>query len=596
MFQNFETTSDVSQGGPRLEALRKAMAAEGLDAFMVPRADAHQGEYVADADARLRWLTGFSGSAGQAIVTADRAAVFVDGRYRVQVREQVDLAHFSPVNFPETRPATWLREALPDGGCVGFDPWLHTHREISELREKLEAENIAFVPVDNFVDRIWPDRPAPPAGQVRIHDEAIAGATSAEKRDRIAESLRQNGQSVAVLTLADSIAWLLNIRGADLPHNPVVLGFATIGSDGAVQLFADPKKFDSSIRQKLGNEVAIIQPDGFVAALASLSGPVRLDPGSAPEAVFSILKEQGTEVILADDPVILPKARKNPAEIQGMRDAHLADGAVMARFLCWLDANAPGDLTEIEVVTRLEEMRRQAGVLDISFETICGVGEHAALPHYRVSTESNAQLEDGKVLLVDSGGQYPNGTTDITRTVGIGDVGDDVRLAFTLVLQGMINLSRLRFPKGLSGRDIDPIARAALWSVGMDFDHGTGHGVGAALCVHEGPARISRVSEIPLETGMILSNEPGYYREGAFGIRTENLLAVIPADSPDGRDMLGFETLNFTPVDRKMILDGMLSPAERDWLNAYHAQVLAKIGPLVDEDTRTWLEKATAPL
>ncbi|WBU52592.1 aminopeptidase P family protein [Paracoccus sp. SCSIO 75233] len=596
MFQGFEAAGDGSHGPARLKALREVMAADGIDAFMVPRADAHQGEYVADCDARLRWLTGFSGSAGQAIITQDRAGVFVDGRYRVQVKEEVDLNHFTPVPFPETRPADWLREALPEGGRVGFDPWLHTHQDIADLRKKLEADNIALVPVGNLVDRIWTDRPAPPVGAVRLHDSAVAGATAAEKRQRIADALREAGQATAVITLADSLAWLLNIRGADIPRNPVVLGFAVIDDDGRVQVFADPDKFDNEVRTALGNEVAIMHPSGFEAALASVDGPVRVDPKTAPEAVFGILEGRGTEIAKADDPVVLPKAVKNAAEIEGMRDAHLTDGAVMARFLAWLDATAPGGLTEIDVVTKLEELRRDAGILDISFDTICGVGPHAALPHYRVSTGSNLPLADGQVLLVDSGGQYATGTTDITRTMAVGDMPQAVREAFTQVLQGMIAVSRLRFPKGHSGRDIDPVARAPLWSVGRDFDHGTGHGVGAALCVHEGPMRISRISEIPFEPGMILSNEPGYYREGEFGIRIENLLVVAEADSPDGRDMLGFETLNFTPIDRRMIVAGMLSPAEREWLDSYHAQVLEKIGPLVDAATLAWLEGATAPI
>ena len=337
MFQTFTETSDPAQHAPRLAALRKAMAAEGLDAFMVPRADAHQGEYVADADARLRWLTGFSGSAGQAIVTVDQAGVFVDGRYRVQVKAEVDLDHFTPVPFPEVKPADWLTEALPDGGRVGFDPWLHTHREIADLRKRLEVEGIALVPVANLVDRVWTDRPDAPVGQVRLHDDALAGQTAAQKRAQIAAALAKAGQGAAVITLADSLAWLLNIRGADLPRNPVVLGFAVIDDGGAVQVFADPAKFDDTVRRHLGNEVSIIHADGFPAALATLDGTVRVDPASAPEAVFQILTEQGTTVIAADDPVVLPKALKNSAEIDGMRAAHLTDGAVMARFLAWLD-------------------------------------------------------------------------------------------------------------------------------------------------------------------------------------------------------------------------------------------------------------------
>lgn len=596
MFQTFTDVSDPAQHAPRLAALRAAMAAEGADAFLIPRADAHQGEYVADADARLRWLTGFSGSAGQAIVTADRAGVFIDGRYRVQVKAEVDLAHFTPVPFPEVRPADWLAEALPAGGRVGFDPWLHTHREIEDLRKRLADDNIGLVPVENLVDRIWTDRPDAPVGQVRLHDDALAGDSAAQKRARIAEVLTKAGQGAAVITLADSLAWLLNIRGADLPRNPVVLGFAVIDDHGAVQVFSDPAKFDETVRRKLGNQVSIIHPEGFPAALATLDGTVRVDPASAPEAVFQILTEQGTTVIAGDDPVVMPKALKNAAEIEGMRAAHLSDGAVMARFLCWLDKTAPGGLTEIDVTTTLEDMRREAGILDISFDTIAGVGPHAALPHYHVSEASNLPLANGQILLVDSGGQYENGTTDITRTMAVGEMGHAERDAFTRVLQGMIGVSRLRFPKGLAGRDLDAVARAPLWVAGLDYDHGTGHGVGAALCVHEGPARISRASEVPLAAGMILSNEPGYYREGAFGIRIENLLVVQPTHSPDGRDLLGFETLTFAPIDRRLIEVEMLSGEERDWLNAYHAEVFARIAPLVDAETKAWLETATQPV
>lgn len=596
MFQSFTETSDPAKHPPRLAALRKAMAAEGLDAFLIPRADAHQGEYVADADARLRWLTGFSGSAGQAIVTADRAGVFVDGRYRVQVKAEVDLAHFTPVPFPEVKPGDWLAEALPDGGRMGFDPWLHTHREIADLRKRLDPEGIALVPVENLVDRIWTNQPDAPVGQVRLHDDALAGETAAQKRALIAGKLAEAGQGAAVITLADSLAWLLNIRGADLPRNPVVLGFAVIDDTGAVQVFADPAKFDEGVRRHLGNAVSIIHPQGFPAALATLDGTVRVDPASAPEAVFQILTEQGTTIIPAEDPVVMPKALKNNAEIEGMREAHLTDGAVMARFLAWLDRTAPGGLTEIDVTKKLEEMRAEAGILDISFDTIAGVGPHAALPHYHVSEASNLPLANGQVLLVDSGGQYPNGTTDITRTMAVGEMAAEMRDAFTRVLQGMIGVSRLRFPKGVSGRDLDPVARAPLWVAGMDYDHGTGHGVGAALCVHEGPARISRVSEVPLAVGMILSNEPGYYREGAFGIRIENLLVIQPAESADGRNLLGFETLTFVPIDRRLIEVEMLSGEERDWLNAYHAEVFARIAPLVDADTRGWLQAATAPI
>ncbi|MFV0291956.1 MAG: aminopeptidase P family protein [Paracoccus sp. (in: a-proteobacteria)] len=596
MFQTFSNYGNPADHPPRLSALRTAMAEEKLDAFLIPRADAYQGEYVTDADARLRWLTGFSGSAGLGIVTADQAGIFVDGRYRVQIRSEVDLNSFTPVDYPETHPAGWLRKTLPKDSRVGFDLWLHTHKEITDLRKRLKPDRIDLVPVANLVDRVWTDKPQQPVGRVRLHDDAIAGTTAAEKCAQIARNLRRSGQTAAIMTLADSLSWLLNIRGSDLPRNPVVHGFAIINADATVRIFSDPEKFDENIRHKLGSSVSIEHPAGFSEALSGLTGPVRLDPDSAPEAIFQILADREIKVHAAEDPVIMPKATKNYAEIEGMRAAHLTDGAVMARFLYWLDEAAPGDLTEIDVVTRLETLRREAGILDISFDTICGIGPHAALPHYRVSTETNLPLTRGQVLLIDSGGQYPNGTTDITRTVAIGDASTEAREAFTRVLQGMIAMSRLNFPKGRSGRDIDAVARAPLWSAGQDYDHGTGHGVGAALCVHEGPARLSQMSEVPLASGMILSNEPGYYREGAFGIRIENLLIVTPANSNDRRDMLGFETLAFVPIDRRMIVADMLSPTERDWLNTYHTEVFDKIAPLLDPATQGWLQGATAPI
>lgn len=596
MFQTFASDADPARHPPRLAALRKQMIAQGLDAFIVPRADAHQGEYVADCDARLRWLTGFTGSAGIAIVTHDAAAVLVDGRYRVQLREQVDTRHFTPVAFPDTRPADWLAKALPHGGKVGFDPWLHTHQEIAALDKRLRAQGITLAPVKNPVDAIWTDRPPPPAGAVRLHDDSLAGATAADKRESLAATLREAGQRALVITLADSLSWLLNIRGSDLPCNPVVLGFAILHQDASVQVFADPAKFDGTVRDALGPAVSVHPVAEFPAALTALTGTVRLDPASVPQAVADLLDEVGVETAFDADPIIMAKAVKTEAEIAGMRAAHLTDGTAMARFLRWLDATAPGDLTEIDVTRELERIRREAGILDISFDTICGVGPHAALPHYRVTEASNAALASGQVLLVDSGGQYPNGTTDITRTMAVGEMPDEVARCFTRVLQGMIGISRLRFPRGLAGRDLDAVARAPLWVAGLDYDHGTGHGVGAALCVHEGPARISRASEVPLQPGMILSDEPGYYREGAFGIRIENLLAVTKAASPDGRDLLGFETLTFVPIDRRLIVVEMLSGEERQWLNDYHAQVMQKIGTLVDAATRDWLQAATAPV
>ncbi|WCR05292.1 aminopeptidase P family protein [Paracoccus saliphilus] len=573
------------------------MAAEGLDAFIVPRADAHQGEYVADADARLAWLTGFTGSAGFAIVTADQAGVFIDGRYRVQVKSQIDLAHFTPVPWPETKPSNWLRDALPSGGKAGFDPWLHTRKEIEAMAKGLAETGIELTALDeNPVDAIWSDRPAPPVGAARAHDEALAGESAALKRKRLAETLREEGQRAAFLSLPDSISWLLNIRGTDVPKNPVVQSFAILSDTGHVTLFADPEKFDNKLRAQLGNEVTILPPQDLAAALRDLDGPVRIDPATAPEAGFRLLEQAGTRISPAPDPAILPKARKNPAELQGMRAAHLRDGVAMTRLLAWLHAQDPASLTEIDVVRKLEALRRDEGIIDISFDTISGAGPNGAIVHYRVTESSNRRLAAGEMLLIDSGGQYVDGTTDITRTIPLGQPPEEAIAPYTAVLRGMIAISQARFPKGVAGAHIDSLARQFLWAKGLDYDHGTGHGVGAALCVHEGPARISRVSDLPLESGMILSNEPGYYREDAFGIRIENLIAVTKAESEPNRDMLGFETLTLCPIDTRPIDLSALSRDEAEWLDAYHARVRRELSPLLDNEARDWLHRATTPV
>ena len=596
-FQKFDDPAGDADHPGRLAHLRARLAADGLDGFIVPRADAHQGEYVADADARLAWLTGFTGSAGFAIVTADRAGVFIDGRYRVQVKAQVDPHHFTPVPWPETRPSDWLREALPAGGRLGFDPWLHTRHEIETLEKALADSGIGLIAVDhNPLDAIWTDRPAPPVGRARAHDDAVAGETAAEKRARLAAQLREEGQAAALLTLPDSISWLLNIRGSDVPKNPIVQSFAVLSDDGHLALFADPAKFDDALRAHLGNRVAILHPEGLSPALLDLEGPVRIDPASTPEAAFRLLESANTQIARASDPAILPKARKNAAELDGMRAAHLRDGVAMVRLLAWLDSQEPADLAEIAVVEKLETLRRDAGITDISFDTICGAGPNAALPHYRVTRTTNRRLARGEVLLIDSGGQYPDGTTDITRTLPLGDPSPDVVAPYTAVLRGMIAISRARFPQGVAGAHIDALARQYLWSQGQDYDHGTGHGVGAALCVHEGPVRISRVSTLPLEEGMILSNEPGYYREGAFGIRIENLIVVTPAEAEPGRTMLGFETLTLCPIDTRLIDLAALSRDEIAWLDAYHAQVRDALSPHLDTQDRAWLDRATRPL
>ena len=601
MLQSFEATTRPEQGPPRLARLREALAAGGFDAVLVPRADAHQGEYVAPCDERLAWLTGFTGSAGFCIATRDRAALFVDGRYRIQARAQVDGAAFAVVPWPETQPGSWLKDALPAGGRVAFDPWLHSREELDRLREALEGSGITLCESDNLVDRIWTGRPPPPDAPAEIFPTEVAGLAAGDKRRAAAEALARAGQRAAVLTLPDGIAWLLNIRGGDLPRVPVTRAFAVLHDDGRVDLFADPAKFDAALRAHLGPAVALHPPAAFASALAGLAGPVRVDRASAPAAVAAILEGAGIPVAWERDPTVLPKARKTAAEIAATAGAHLVDAAAMVRFLAWLDAEAPsGRLTEIDAVRALETFRREGGPLrDLAFDTICGSGPNGAIVHYRVTEDSNRRILPGELLLIDSGGQYPGGTTDVTRTVAVGRAPEAARGPFTRVLKGMIAISRLRWPKGLAGQHLDALARYPLWLAGQDYDHGTGHGVGVFLSVHEGPQRLSRLSDVPLEPGMILSNEPGYYREGAFGIRTENLVVVVPApplEGADAREMLAFRTLTHVPVDRRVILPELLDADERAWLDAYHAEVCASVGPLLEGRARAWLEAATRPL
>ena len=602
MLQSFDAPTDPQQGPPRLRALRAELARRGLDGFLVPRADAHQGEYVAPRDERLAWLTGFTGSAGFAVVLPEAAGLFVDGRYGVQARAQVDTDHFTPIDWPATRPAAWLRDMLPGGGVIGFDPWLHGRDEIDKLQTALAGSDITLTRSANPIDAIWPDQPAPPCGRVRVHPEALAGESASHKRERLARGLADAGQRAAVITLPDSLCWLLNIRGSDIPRNPVVHGFALLHDDARVTLFIDEAKLDDAVRAHLGEAVTLRPPDALEASLRTQAGPVLLDSASAPLSLADELEEAGVAVAWGQDPCILPKACKTEAEIAGIRAAHLRDGAAMVEFLAWLDAEAPtGRLTEIDVVRRLEQARRDTGqLLDIAFDTIAGAGPHGAIVHYRVTGASNRALRPGELFLVDSGGQYPDGTTDVTRTIAVGDARDDQRAAFTRVLKGMIAISVTRFPEGVAGCHIDALARAPLWQAGQDFDHGTGHGVGAALSVHEGPQRLARSSDVALAQGMILSNEPGYYREDDFGIRLENLVVVRRAAPLEGgdaqRSMLDFETLTWVPIDRNLVDAHALDSAERAWLDAYHAEVRRRLSPLVTDAARAWLERVTGPL
>ncbi len=595
MYQSFETPSH-DHGAERLAALRTELSRRGLGGFIVPRADAHQGENVPARDERLRWLTGFTGSAGLCIALADRAAVFVDGRYTLQSREQLDLTAYAPVQIEQQKAEDWLATHAGDA-VIGYDPWLLTESQ----RARFEASATLRAVADNPIDAIWPDQSAAPMGSASVHPASYAGQASEEKRAAAAAELEAADLSAFVLTIPDSINWLLNIRGGDVAHTPVALGFAILHASGAVDLFMDEDKLDQAVRAHLGGDVRVLSPDDFALTLGGFGGQrVGVEKASAPVAVSTLLTEGGAERVWHTDPCTLPKARKNSGEKEGTRKAHLRDGAAMARFLCWFDGAAgSGELTEIDVAEKLEAFREETGKLeDISFDTISAFGPHGALPHYRVSRESNLTLAGDSLFLIDSGGQYRDGTTDITRTIAVGTPTDDHRRAFTFVLRGMIEVSEARFPQGTTGIQIDVMARTALWRAGLDYDHGTGHGVGAYLGVHEGPCSLSKRGTVALEPGMILSNEPGYYREGHFGIRIENLLIVDAPTVPEGgeRPMLGFETITLAPIDLRLIDPSLLAPDHIAWLNAYHARVYEALYPMLDDETREWLEEATAEL
>ncbi len=605
MRQTFTAKTDPKTGALRARALRDRLAARGVDGFLVPRADEHQGEWVAPRSERLAWLTSFTGSAGLAIVLTERAAVFVDGRYTVQVRQQVDTEVFEPVSTVETQPEDWLRDAVGQGARIGFDPWLHTPAGIARFRKALERAGATLVALEpNPIDEIWEDQPEPPTALAVPYNIAHAGQAATDKRADLGAGLARDGAKAAVLTLPDSIAWLLNIRGGDVSHSPIALAFAILHDDGHTELFIDERKVDDALRTHLGNGVTIRAPEELGAALDALGtdkARVLVDPNWAPLWIAKRLEGAGATLVNGPDPCLLPKACKNAVEVQGARTAHARDGAAMTRFLCWLTAQAPtGTLDEIAVVRKLEEIREQTGALkDISFESISGAGPNGALPHYRVSEASNTPLETGTLYLIDSGGQYLEGTTDITRTIAVGEPTQEMRDRFTRVLKGMIALSCARFPAGTRGIQLDTLARLPLWQGGFDYDHGTGHGVGSYLGVHEGPQSISKMlRDQDLKPGMIVSNEPGYYKEGHYGIRTENLIVVTDPEMPPGGDrpMMGFETLTLAPIDRTLIDITLMSADEIAWLNAYHARVRAEIGPQVDANTRAWLEEATAPL
>ncbi|MBN9252202.1 MAG: aminopeptidase P family protein [Mesorhizobium sp.] len=608
MFQSFDSAGDPSVGKPRVAKLREWLAANGLDGFLVPRADEHQGEYVPARAARLRWLTGFSGSAGVALILAKRAFVFVDGRYTLQVRAEVDLDIFSIESLVDNPPPVWIRSNLAKGTRLGFDPWLHTVSEVKALQasaDKIGAELVAAE--KNPVDIIWDDQPEPPVSPVEIHPIAFAGELAKDKLARLAAAIAKDGATHAVLTDPSSIAWAFNIRGNDVPHTPLALGFAILAADGRHQLFMDSRKFSREVAAYLTQLTGLAEPDAFEPAIATLAtggAKIALDPILAADKLRMLVEENGGTIIAATDPARIPRATKNRAEIEGSRAAHRRDGAAVAKLLCWLDRQKPGSLDEIAAVTKLEECRRLTGeetqmpLRDVSFDTISGAGPNGAIMHYRVSRATSRKLAEGELFLLDSGAQYQDGTTDITRTVPVGQPTEEMRERYTLVLKGLIGISTLRFPAGTRGSEIDAVARMALWQRGLDYAHGTGHGVGSYLAVHEGPQRIARTGTEKLLEGMMLSNEPGYYKEGHYGIRLENLIVVDPAESLPGGDiaMHGFETLTLAPFDSRLLRPDLMTRDELLWLDAYHARVLEEIGPMLDGEVLAWLEKATAPL
>ena len=603
-FQSFEDHTERAASGARVAALRTELARRGLTGFIIPRSDRHQNEYVPASEERLAWLTGFTGSAGAAIVLMERAVLFVDGRYTLQVREQVDTSLFTIEHLVETPPDRWIETNLTSADRLGYDPWLHTVESAERLAKACAAVGATLVAVEpDLIDAIWSDRPSPPLGAVTLHDLRFAGEAAEDKLARIRAELVKLRADALVVSDPHAVAWAFNIRGADVAHTPLPLAFAVIPRAGRPTLFVDGRKLSNDVRDRLEGLADIREPADFVQALAALGQAhktVRLDQATAADALARLVTTHGGKVARGACPIALMKAVKNPAEISGARAAHVRDGAAMTRFLAWFDREAAaGVLTEIDAVAALESFRRDTGLLkDISFPTISGAGPDGAIVHYRVTSKTNRRIAPGELFLIDSGGQYQDGTTDITRTVAVGAPTSEMRERFTQVLKGHIAIARAVFPDGTTGAQLDSFARQFLWSQGLDFDHGTGHGVGSYLSVHEGPARISKLGTTALRRGMILSNEPGYYKAGAYGIRIENLVLVVEAAAVPGAEkaLNAFETLTLAPIDRRLVVTDMLTPDETDWLDGYHARVAQTLSPLVDDETRAWLAVATRPL
>ncbi len=603
-FQSFDDRADAGGATPHVAALRAELIRRRFDGFVLPRADAHQNEYVPPCDERLAWLTGFTGSAGFAIVLAERAALFVDGRYTLQAKEQVDTSIFSIEHLVEAPPDQWLEKNLTAGATIAYDPWLHTSDSAEKLAKACANAGATLVSAEpNPVDSVWTDRPSPPLAPVVLHDLRYAGETGASKLERVRAELGKLRADSLAVSDPHNVAWLFNIRGGDVAHTPLPLSFAIVSKLGRPRIYVDGRKLTNSVRDGLETLADILEPDRFthdLRGLASQNQKVRIDQATGADALTRLVSAAGGIVMRGPDPITALKAAKNATEIEGTRAAHRRDGAAMVRFLAWFDREAPsGKLTEIDAVEALESFRREGGLLkDVSFPTISGAGPNGAIVHYRVTRKTNRRISPGELFLIDSGGQYEDGTTDITRTIAIGAPTGQMRKNFTLVLRGHIALATAVFPEGASGAQLDTLARQYLWQHGLDFDHGTGHGVGSYLSVHEGPARISKLGSAPMQRGMILSNEPGYYRTGEYGIRIENLVlvtAAMPAAEAE-KSMNRFETLTLAPIDWRLIDRSAMREDEIVWLDGYHDRVLKTLSPLVTGEDKEWLVRATRPL
>jgi Xaa-Pro aminopeptidase len=603
-FQSFDDPPEGAASAPRVAALRAELVRRGLTGFIVPRADRHQNEYVPAAEERLAWLTGFTGSAGTAVVLLGRAALFVDGRYTLQVREQVDTTLFAIEHLVENPPDQWIEKMLTGADRIGYDPWLHTVEGAEKLARACAVAGASLIAVEpDPIDTVWTDRPPPPLGPVTLHGVKFAGEDATTKLAQLRPEIGKLKSDALVVSDPHAVAWTFNIRGSDVAHTPLPLAFAVVPREGRPALYIDSRKLDNDVRHRLEELAEVREPAEFdrdLAALGKAGRNVRLDQATAADALARLITNHGGKVSRGADPIALMKAVKNSVEIAGTRAAHVRDGAALTRFLAWLDREAPrGKLTEIDAVEALESFRRDTGLLkDVSFPTIAGAGSDGAIVHYRVTRKTNRPISLGELFLIDSGAQYQDGTTDVTRTVVVGTPTAEMRERFTRVLKGHIAIARAVFPDGTTGAQLDTLARQFLWAAGLDFDHGTGHGVGSYLSVHEGPARISKLGTAALKRGMILSNEPGYYKTGAYGIRIENLVLVVEAPAVAGAEkpLSAFETLTLAPIDRRLVAAELLTPDETRWLDDYHARVATTLAPLVDTETRNWLDGATRAL